>query len=200
MKTHYFEREDLSIDPDRIEQAIDKKIIMQFKKITIVLPLVLVSLLAQEVNAQVKQNRLRNTLTGSGYCLDIINDGDNNKLTMARCGNVAGQRWSLTASETNPQAYRLQTPLTGTDNCLETIDDGKNNQLTIAKCSDAPGQLWRIIPSNANPGYSGYSSLQNELTGADKCLKIIKDGRNNKLTMAKCSNVAGQSWKITQTP
>jgi hypothetical protein len=42
----------------------------------IVLPLVLVSLLAQQVTAQVKQNRLRNTLTGSGYCLDIINDGN----------------------------------------------------------------------------------------------------------------------------
>ena len=113
----------------------------------IVLPLVLVSLLAQEVNAQVKQNRLRNTLTGAGYCLDIINDGDNNKLTMARCGNVAGQRWSLTASETNPQAYRLQTPFTGTDNCLATIDDGRNNRLTIAQCSDASGQLWSITPT-----------------------------------------------------
>jgi hypothetical protein len=166
----------------------------------IVLPLVLVGLLTQAVNAQVKQNRLRNTLTGAGYCLDIINDGNNNKLTMARCGNVPGQRWSLTASETNPQAYRLQTPLTGTDNCLATIDDGKNNKLTIAKCSDAPEQRWSIIPSKANPGYSGYSSLRNELTGADKCLKIINDGRNNKLTMAKCSNVAGQSWRITQTP
>jgi Ricin-type beta-trefoil lectin domain len=173
---------------------------MQFKKFTMVLPIILVGLLAQEVNAQVNQNRLRNTLTGSSYCLDIINDGDNNKLTMARCGNFAGQRWSLTASETNPQAYRLQTPFTGTDNCLATIDDGKNDRLTIAQCSDAPGQLWSIIPSNANPGYSGYSSLRNELAGADKCLKIINDGRNNKLTMAKCSNVAGQSWRITKTP
>jgi hypothetical protein len=173
---------------------------MQFKKLAIALPLVLVSLLSQEVNAQVKQNRLRNTLTGAGSCLDIINDGDNNKLTMARCGNVSGQRWSLTASETNPQLYRLQTPFTGTNNCLTAIDDGKNNRLTIAKCSNAPGQLWSIIPSNANPGYSGYSSLRNELTGADKCLKIINDGRNNKLTMAKCSNVAGQSWRITKTP
>ncbi len=173
---------------------------MQLKKLAIVLPIILVSLLAQEVNAQVKQNRLRNTLTGAGSCLDIINDGNNNKLTMARCGNVAGQRWSLTASETNPQAYRLQTPFTGTDNCLATIDDGKNNKLTIAKCSDVPGQLWSITPSNANPGSSGYSNLRNELTGADKCLKIINDGRNNKLTMATCSNVAGQSWRITKIP
>ena len=51
---------------------------MQSKKLAIVLPIILVSLLAQEVNAQVKQNRLRNTLTGAGSCLDITNDGDNN--------------------------------------------------------------------------------------------------------------------------
>ena len=165
-----------------------------------VLPIVLVDLLAQEVNAQVEQNRLRNTLTGSGYCLDIINDGDNNKLTMARCGNVSGQRWSLTASEINPQAYRLQTPFTGTDNCLNITNDGKNNKLMMAKCNDIPEQRWSIIPSKSNPGYSGYSSLRNELAGADKCLNIINDGRNNKLTMAKCSNVAGQSWRITKTP
>lgn len=173
---------------------------MQLKKIAIILPITLISLLAQEVNAQVNQNRLRNTLTGSGYCLDIINDGDNNKLTMARCGNVSGQRWSLTASETNPQAYRLQTPLTGTDNCLETIDDGKNDRLKMAQCSDISGQLWSIIPSTANPAYSGYSSLRNELAGADKCLNIINNGRNNRLTMTKCSNVAGQSWQITKAP
>jgi len=55
---------------------------MQLKKLAIVLPITLIGLLAQEVNAQVSQNRLRNTLTGSGYCLDIINDGDNNQLTM----------------------------------------------------------------------------------------------------------------------
>ena len=144
-----------------------------------VLPIVLVDLLAQEVNAQVEQNRLRNTLTGSGYCLDIINDGDNNKLTMARCGNVSGQRWSLTASEINPQAYRLQTPFTGTDNCLNITNDGKNNKLMMAKCNDIPEQRWSIIPSKSNPGYSGYSSLRNELTGTDKCLNIINDGRNN---------------------
>ena len=52
---------------------------MQFKKFAMFLPIALVGLLAQEVNAQVEQNRLRNTLTGAGSCLDVINDGDNNK-------------------------------------------------------------------------------------------------------------------------
>ena len=45
---------------------------MQSKNLIIILPIILVSLLAQDVNAQVKQNRLRNTLTGADTCLDII--------------------------------------------------------------------------------------------------------------------------------
>ena len=170
------------------------------QKFIIILPLVLLGLINQAVNAQVKQNRLRNTLTGANNCLDIINDGDNNQLTMARCSNVAGQRWSLTASEANPQAYRLQTPLTGAKNCLDIINDGKSDRVIMAQCSDAPSQLWSITPTNKNPGYSGYSLVRNELAGGDKCLNIIKDGRNNKLTMTKCNGVSGQSWKITKTP
>lgn len=173
-------------------------ICMQFKKPIIILSIFFVGLLAKEVNAQVKQNRLRNTLTGADTCLDIINDGANNQLTMAKCGNFAGQRWSMTSSEANPKAYRLQTPLTGADKCLSIINDGKNNQLTMAKCANVSRQLWRIIPSKKNPGYSGYYLLQNIDVG--KCLNIINDGKNNKLTMAKCGNVSGQSWRVTKTP
>jgi hypothetical protein len=166
----------------------------------IIWPLFLLSLLASEVDAQVKQNQLRNTLTGSDNCLDIIEDGKNNRLTMAQCGNIAGQRWSLTASETNPESYRLQTPFTGADKCLDIINDGENNKLIMAKCSKVAGQLWRVTPSKIIPGNSGYYFVKNKLTGASNCLNVIEDGRNNKLTMVKCDNISGQSWKITKNP
>jgi Ricin-type beta-trefoil lectin domain len=173
---------------------------MQLKKIVVILSIFLVGLLAKEVDAQVKQNRFRNTLTGSDTCLDIINDGENNRLTMTKCSNLAGQRWSMTASEKNPQAYRLQTPLTGMDKCLSLITDGENNKLTMAKCGSLPGQLWSVAPSKTIPGYSGYYLLTNQLTGINNCLNILNDGRNNKLTMTKCDNISGQSWRITKTP
>jgi hypothetical protein len=173
---------------------------MQSKRFIVVLPIILLTLLANEVNAQVKRNRLRNTLTGSDTCLDILNDGENNRLIMAKCSNVGGQRWSMTASEKNPQAYQLQTPLTSIDKCLNIINDGENNKLTMDKCAIIPGQLWTVTPSKTIPGYSGYYFLTNALTGASNCLNIINDGRNNKLTMAKCDNIAGQSWRITRTP
>jgi Ricin-type beta-trefoil lectin domain len=173
---------------------------MQRKKLIIILPTILVSLLAHEVNAQVKQNQLRNTLTGADNCLDIIEDGKNNRLTMAKCGNIAGQRWSMTSSETNPESYRLQTPFTGKDKCLNIIDDGENNKLIMAKCSKVAGQLWKVTPSKTTPGNSGYYFVTNALTGASNCLNVLNDGRNNKLTMAKCDNISGQSWRITRTP
>jgi hypothetical protein len=170
---------------------------MKLIKLIIILPLFSLAM-AQIVNAQVKQNQLRNTLTGSDNCLDIIEDGENNRLTMARCGNIAGQRWSLTSSETNPESYRLQTPFTGADKCLDIINEGGNNKLIMAKCSKVAGQLWRVTPSKIIPGNSGYYFVTNELTDASNCLNVIEDGRNNKLTMAKCDNISGQSWKITK--
>ena len=173
---------------------------MQPKKITIILPIILLGLLANEVNAQVKQNRLRNTLTGADSCLDILNDGQNNRLIMAKCANVGGQRWSMTASEKNPQAYQLQTPFTGMDKCLNIINDGENNKVTMAKCDSLPGQLWIVTPSKTIPGNSGYYFVTNMLTGASNCLNVLNDGRNNRLTMVKCDNISGQSWRITRTP
>jgi Ricin-type beta-trefoil lectin domain len=173
---------------------------MQSKNSIIILPIILIGLLAQDVNAQVKQNQLRNTLTGADTCLDIIEDGKNNRLIMAKCANVAGQRWSLTASEKNPQVYQLQTPFTGIGKCLNIINDGVNDKLIMAKCASLPGQLWTISPSTTIPSPSGYYFLKNNLTGANNCLNVLNDGRNNRLTMAKCDNISGQSWKITQTP
>ncbi len=106
----------------------------------------------------------------------------------------------MTARETNPESYRLQTPFTGKDKCLNIVNDGENNKLTMAKCSKVAGQLWKITPSKTTPGNSGYYFVTNQLTGASNCLNVINNGRNNKLTMAKCDNISGRSWKITKTP
>jgi len=59
-----------------------------------------------------KSNRLQTLFTGNKKCLDIINDGNNNRLTMADCGNYSGQLWSIKSSG-NGTFYRLQTQFTG---------------------------------------------------------------------------------------
>jgi hypothetical protein len=40
--------------------------------------------------------RLRTAFTGQNTCLDIVNDGQNNKPTMADRGNFSGQMWRTT--------------------------------------------------------------------------------------------------------
>jgi hypothetical protein len=42
-----------------------------------------------------RKPRLRTEFTGTGKCLDIVNDGANNQLTMADCGDFSGQLWEL---------------------------------------------------------------------------------------------------------
>ena len=39
--------------------------------------------------------QLRTMFTGQNKCLDIVNDGKNNRLQMADCGNYSGQFWSI---------------------------------------------------------------------------------------------------------
>jgi hypothetical protein len=143
--------------------------------------------------AQTPNYRLQTIFTGTNNCLDIINDGQNNKLTMAECGNFSGQYWRIIPSK-NAGHSRLQTMFTGTNKCLDIINDGRNNKLTMANCGDFSGQYWKILPSK-NPG---YSRLQTMFTGKNKCLDIINDGQNNKLTMANCGDFSGQYWQVTK--
>jgi len=51
--------------------------------------------LSQSANFSKESYRLQTQFTGNEKCLDIVNDGDNNKLTMADCGNYSGQLWKI---------------------------------------------------------------------------------------------------------
>ncbi len=137
--------------------------------------------------------RLQTIFTGNKNCLDIINDGRNNQLTMAECGNFSGQNWKILPSKKAGYS-RLQTMFTGRARCLDIINDGQNNQLTMANCGDFSGQYWKILPSQK----TGYSRLQTMFTGGNKCLDIINDGQNNQVTMANCGDFSGQYWKVTK--
>ncbi|MEH2105748.1 RICIN domain-containing protein, partial [Nostoc sp.] len=113
--------------------------------------------------AQSTDNRLRTQFTGSNKCLDIINDGVNNKPVMAQCGNFSGQLWSIQPTESRGY-YRLQTQFTGSTKCLDIINDGVNNKPVMAKCGNFSGQLWSIQPTESR----GYYRLQTQFTGSTK--------------------------------
>jgi len=98
--------------------------------------------LSQPTNFSKESYRLQTQFTGNKKCLDIVNDGDNNKLTMADCGNYSGQSWSI---KENGGYYRLQTQFTGSKKCLDIVNDGDNDKLTMTDCGNYSGQLWKIF-------------------------------------------------------
>jgi TIR domain/Ricin-type beta-trefoil lectin domain len=137
--------------------------------------------------------RLRTNFTGADKCLDIINDGQNNKPTMATCGNFAGQMWTI-APTAMAGVFKLQTLFTGSGKCLDIKNDGENNKPTMAACGNFTGQMWTIAPAAT----SGVFKLKAQFTGPGKCLDVINDGENNKPTMAACGNFTGQLWDMSK--
>jgi len=135
------------------------------------------------------QQLLRNHFTGSASCLDIVNDGQNDKLRLAPCGNFSGQHWFVARQPDG--TFQLWTEFTGQGRCLDIINDGENNRLHMAPCGNFTGQQWIIISENNN------LRLKTRFTGPSNCLDVVNDGKNDKVRMATCGNFSGQLWNLT---
>ena len=133
------------------------------------------------------QELLRNRFTGS--CLDILNDGQNDKLRLAPCGNFSGQHWIVV--QRSDGTFQLQTEFTGQGRCLDIINDGQNNRLHMAPCGNFTGQQWIIVSENNN------LRLKTSFTGPSNCLDVVNDGQNDRVQMATCGNFSGQLWSLT---
>ena len=168
---------------------------VKYKKLLVILPMLVLGLVAKEVSAQPKTHRLQTMFTHSDKCLDVVNDGTNNQLQMADCGNFSGQLWTID-STSNAPSLRFRNLFTGTNKCLDVVNDGTNNQLQMADCGNFSGQIWKVNSTNQK----GYVRLKTKFTGGEKCLDIVNDGTNNRLAMAQCGNFSGQFWKITKPP
>src|SRR5262249_45747520 len=118
------------------------------------------------------QQLLRNGFTGS--CLDILNDGQNDKLRLAACGNFSGQHWIIVRRPDG--TVQLQTEFTGQGRCLDIINNGgQNNRLRMAPCGNFTGQQWIIVSENNNV------RLKTNFTGPSNCLDVVNDGQNDRV-------------------
>lgn len=139
--------------------------------------------------------KFRTTFTGPNKCLDIVNDGKNNMLQLADCGNYSGQNW--TAQRNQDGTVTLRTEFTGDSQCLDVVNDGVNNKVQMAPCGNYSGQMWTMSEIGASEGQ--VFMLQNRFTGGAKCLDVVNDGNNNLLQLANCGNFSGQHWHIDRS-
>lgn len=135
--------------------------------------------------------RLRTAFTGPNACLDVVNDGRNNRLQMAACGNYSGQAWTLQPADTAGH-YRLTNAFTGSARCLDIVNDGANDRVQMADCGNYSGQMWRLDRTH----HPWQVRLRTMFTGPRRCLDIVNDGRNNQLRMADCGDYSGQFWTV----
>ena len=88
-------------------------------------------------------HRLTTEWQGEGKSLDVVNDGENNKLQLANTGNYSGQHWKITPEN---GYYRLTTEWQGEGKSLDVVNDGENNKLQLANTGNYSGQHWKITP------------------------------------------------------
>lgn len=140
-------------------------------------------------------HRLSNLFTGTAKCVDIINDGANNKLTVVNCGNYSGQAWYTTAVSGHPGYYKIQNAFDGPNKCLDIVNDGIDNKLIMNSCGNYSGQYWAIT-TLGNNSVVQLNQLRTLFTGPSKCLDIVNNGTDNQVVMNPCGNYWGQEWMV----
>ena len=89
--------------------------------------------------------RIHNGAAGADMCLDVVNDGSNSTLTLARCGEFTGQSWSVTPAGQAARFFQLRNDFTGRGRCLAAVEqpDG-TSELRMTQCAGTPAQRWRL--------------------------------------------------------
>lgn len=135
--------------------------------------------------------RLTTQWQGDNKSLDIVSDGQNDKLILAQTGNYDGQLWRFTALGNG--YYRLTTKSQGDGKSLDILNDANKNRPILARTADHSRQKWKITPMG-----NGYYRLTTQGQGDSKSLDIINDNSKNKPILANTTNASGQMWKISQ--
>jgi hypothetical protein len=131
----------------------------------------------------------KNSFAGPNLCLDIINDGANNKPLMAPCGNYSGQQWSMNPTRLGNVTFSNQ--FAGANKCLDVV--GRN--LFMTNCDEnSMRQSWKVTTDPFNKSFSSVRNVELQM-----CVDILNDGNNNKPRMSDCGNFSGQKWSTIQT-
>ena len=133
--------------------------------------------------------RLTSLWQGSEKCLDVINDGTNNKVQLATCGNYSGQFWKMDPVN-DLGDFQLTNMWLGENKCLSATGP-YNDVLEIIDCQGPLENTWNFLSYR----HGEYQPLMPN--GSDYVLDVLNDGQNNKLHLTYFGNYSGQYWKAT---
>ncbi len=111
-------------------------------------------------------------------CLDIINDGTNNQLQLAKCSNVSGQSWKATKST---RSTKLTSLWRGEDQCLAVAD----YKALVAPCSNGNHNWQTYVVQGGADAEVAEGSFDGEVPGtySTEYELVLQFGRDCKLAI-----------------
>ncbi|MFK7972526.1 MAG: RICIN domain-containing protein [Bacteroidia bacterium] len=137
--------------------------------------------------------RLTTKMLGKTKALDVVKDGETNRVTIAKVDDHSNQFWKITSL--GDGYFRLTTRSLGPDQSLDVIHGGKNNEMQMGRTGDYSGQAWLIKSLG-----SGYYRLTCEWQGPKKAMGVVTKKRTTAIELAKAGSAPGQYWSITVIP
>jgi len=139
--------------------------------------------------------RLTTQFQGPNLALDVINDGNNNRMVMAAAGPFTGQYWRFTPAPEVPGTFRISCLWRGQNETMDIINGGPdNNQPILAPVGPFTGQFWTLTEIPQAPG---YVSLHTLFRGPNLTLEGFGGATGNRPVLADYGPFSGQAWLLT---
>jgi len=144
-------------------------------------------------NSSPKYYRLTTQWQGESKSLDIINNGENNRLKLANTKNVSSQYWQIISLGNG--YFRFTNKWLGQEKSIDLLQEGNYYIPQIAGTGNFSGQNWKLSKVDGSDEFFRLSTMWQ---GDGLALDIVNDGeKNNKPRLSNVGNYSGQFWKLT---
>lgn len=138
--------------------------------------------------------RLTTLFQGDNVAMDVINDGNNNRMQMVPAGPFTGQYWRFSPFAGFPGRYRISCMWQGENLPMDIINGGPDdNQVILAPIGPFSGQAWSMIDAPA----AGHVYLRTEFRGPGFQLEGFGGTTQDRPRLDPAGPFSGQMWKLT---
>ncbi|MEZ5963978.1 MAG: hypothetical protein R3F56_09060 [Planctomycetota bacterium] len=139
--------------------------------------------------------RLTTLFQGPNVAMDVINDGNNNRMHMVQAGPYTGQYWRFTPIAGYPGYYRISCLWQGENLPIDVINGGsEDNQIILAPLGLYSGQFWQVTEEPTAPGHVRLTTM---FRGPGFSLEGFGGTTQDRPRLDPTGPYTGQLWKLT---
>jgi len=139
--------------------------------------------------------RLTTLFQGPNVAMDVINDGNNNRMIMTQAGPYTGQYWKFTPFPGYPGYYRISCMWQGENLPVDVINGGPDdNHIILSPIGPYSGQAWQITEIPSAPGHVRFTCI---FRGPGYSLEGFGGTTQDRPRLDPTGNFTGQAWRLT---